>query len=114
MDVTTYKVLHVAGVLLLFLSLGAILSSGSGRKGWVICHGVGLALLLVSGFGMLARLGIHWPWPGWILMKVAAWLLLGAAVAAIRRLPDARGILTVLVVLIGVAAGYAALFKPFI
>jgi hypothetical protein len=46
----------------------------------MITHGVGLLLLVVAGFGMLARLGIYSP-PGWVIGKIVIWLALGAFVA---------------------------------
>lgn len=83
-----YKSLHVLGLSLVVLSLGGILlhvinggtkTSNTFRKGVMITHGVGLLLLLVAGFGMLAKLGIHGV-PGWIGVKLAIWLVLGAFV----------------------------------
>ena len=84
-----YKALHVLGLSLVVLSLGGILlhvinggtkASNSFRKGAMITHGVGLLLLLIAGFGMLAKLGIHGI-PGWIGVKLLIWLALGAFVA---------------------------------
>jgi hypothetical protein len=45
----------------------------------MITHGVGLLLLVVAGFGMLAKLGIYSP-PGWVIGKIVIWLALGAFV----------------------------------
>lgn len=83
-----YKVAHILGLTLVVLSLGGILlyainggtkTNNSFRKGAMITHGVGLLLLLVAGFGMLAKLGIHGI-PGWIGGKLVIWLILGALV----------------------------------
>jgi hypothetical protein len=83
-----YKVLHVLGLSLVVLSLGGIIlhvinggskATNSFRKGAMITHGIGLVLLLVAGFGMLARLGIHGV-PLWVGGKLLIWLVLGAFV----------------------------------
>ena len=62
MPYETYKLLHVVGLLLLFLGMGGqLLRSGSeperAPKSTAILHGVGLLAMLVGGFGMMARLG---------------------------------------------------------
>jgi hypothetical protein len=67
-----YKTLHLLGLACVCVSLGGIMlhainggskATNSFRKGVMITHGVGLLLLLVAGFGMLAKLGIHGvPW----------------------------------------------------
>jgi len=84
-----YKVLHLLGLALVVLSLGGIIhhvinggtkESDTFRKGTMITHGVGLLLLLVAGFGMLAKMGIYTP-PAWAIGKIVIWLALGAFVA---------------------------------
>jgi uncharacterized membrane protein SirB2 len=86
MDYNFYKILHLLGLSMVVLSLGGIIvhvinggskESNSFRKGAMITHGVGLLLLLVAGFGMLAKLGIH-SFPGWVLGKIGIWAVLGA------------------------------------
>lgn len=84
-----YKILHLLGLSLVVLSLGGIIhhvinggtkQSDAFRKGTMITHGVGLLLLVVAGFGMLAKMGIYNP-PGWVIGKIVIWLALGAFVA---------------------------------
>ena len=67
MSYEVYKIIHLLGLSMVLMSLGGIIlhsinggSKGSNtfRKGAMITHGVGLFLLLVAGFGMLAKLGI--------------------------------------------------------
>jgi hypothetical protein len=91
-----YKVLHVLGLSLVVLSLGGIIlhvinggskENNSFRKGAMITHGVGLVLLLVAGFGMLAKLGIQ-GFPVWVSGKMAIWLALGAFVGIAYKKPQ--------------------------
>jgi len=72
MSYTIYKVLHLMGILFLFLSLGTAISlsaADSARAGMrklaSITHGVALLVILVAGFGLLARLGLTSGMPGW-------------------------------------------------
>ena len=118
-----YKVVHIVGIALLLSALGAValhaLNGGLRRddraRGLVAAlHGVGAVLVLVGGFGMLARLGFRHGamFPGWLLVKLAIWLLLGAAIALPYRRPTlARPMLVVVPLLAGVAA-YMAIYKP--
>ena len=112
-----YKVFHVLGVLFLFMGLGGLLrggSSGEGRKMSVMLHGIGLVVILIAGFGALARLGISNPalWPTWLWIKAVLWLLLGAAPVIIKRAPKLAGILWVVLPILGALGAYYALYKP--
>jgi hypothetical protein len=67
----------------------------------------------VAGFGLLARVGISWPWPGWVFVKLIIWLVLGGVTGLIYKLgPTGKGLWYV-VILLGVIAAYMAIFKPF-
>lgn len=87
MDLQTYKIIHLFGLSLVLVSLGGIMvhalnggtkASNAFRKGTVITHGVGLLLVLVAGFGMLHKTAHD---TGWMVGKMALWLVLGAALA---------------------------------
>ena len=121
MPYNVYKIIHLIGVLLTFMALGgAILLSINPQatnkklRKWVgIHHGVGIVLALVGGFGLLARLQIHTPWPGWIYAKIGIWLVVIVLLPlALRKPQAAKGLWFGLIVLGGVAA-YLAGYKPF-
>lgn len=122
MSLLAYKTIHVFAVILTFTILGGLaLHAANGgsrdtnslRKLTGILHGVGLLLILVTGFGALARLGMGGGLPGWVWAKLVLWLILGAAAATFKRGPGlARLVLWLLPVLGGVAA-WLALYKPF-
>jgi hypothetical protein len=118
----TYKVLHILGVLLAFATLGGLTltvangatkSTSSVRRLIAITHGVATFIILVGGFGALARLGVaHGNLPGWILVKLACWLVLAVLVAIPYRAPGlARVVFWFLPVLGGVAI-VMAIYKP--
>ena len=57
------------------------------KKLGAITSGIGLALLLVAGFGLIAKLGYSYT-STWIVVKMIIWLLLGSLVAFINRKPE--------------------------
>ena len=115
MSLLAYKVLHLIGAFLLFAALGYLtLRPGERSKLANASHGIALLLVVVSGFGMLARLGVthDWIFPLWVWLKLAIWLLLGAALVLVRRMPQLATLWWWLFPLLGGAAAYLALYKP--
>ena len=120
-SVAVYKNIHLIGVFMVLMALGGLLvhriNGGTQDHAWrkpvAMTHGVGLLLILLGGFGMLARLGIFWPWPGWVTVKVIIWIVLGALVGIIFRKPTlAKPLWWITIALAGLAA-YFAVYKPF-
>ena len=118
-DYLTYRLIHLSGIALVLLGLGAsIMHARTGgepaaRKFAVAAHGAGLLLILVAGFGLLARMQISWPWPGWVHPKILIWLLLGAMPALIKRKPALATPFFWFTFLLFVAAAWFAGTKPF-
>jgi hypothetical protein len=117
MSLLFYKSLHVLAVVYLFAAVGAACfhAASGGAKGGgkvlSVLHGLSLVVLLVSGFGMIARLGVGFP--GWVWAKVVIWLLMGGAMALPYRSPKMARMLLLLLPLLGGIAGWLALAKPF-
>ncbi|MBT8335855.1 MAG: hypothetical protein KJO11_04570 [Gemmatimonadetes bacterium] len=122
----TYKIIHYVGIFTMISALAAFIamtaSSGTPlvRVPWakrlVIAHGAGLFLILLGGFGMLARLDITHQLgglPGWIWAKLALWTVLGVGITLAKRRPEWSGTLLVLTPILAFLAGTAALTKPF-
>jgi len=78
-----------------------------------ISHGLGLLLILVSGFGMAARLGLVSGLPGWVHAKLGIWVLLGLAVSLAKRKGAIGWPVFVLLVGLGTTAAFIAVNKPF-
>jgi hypothetical protein len=118
MPLETYKVLHIVGLAALALGFGGMLmapaaSDRQAPRFAVLLHGLGLLVLLVAGFGIMARLGFtSWPWPGWVLAKMGIWLLLGAMPMLLRRGIVPRPLGWLLVLGLVALAAWLALFKP--
>ena len=118
-----YNVVHIVGIVLVMSALGgtAVHAVSGGTKQTnqarglqAALHGVGVLLILVGGFGMLARLGFRHGamFPGWLLVKLAVWLVAAALLFIPYRWPAlARPIYLALPVLGGLAA-YMAIYKP--
>ena len=110
-----YKVLHVVGIMLVFLALGgATLHAANGgtreqnasRKVVAALHGTGMLLLIVAGFGMLARIGMGNGIPHFVYPKLLVWLILGAAPAILSRKPGSAALMWFIFPLLGAVAAY--------
>ena len=120
MMIEFYKLLHLLGIMMLFLGLGGLLmanASTSSVKTKIkilgsISHGVGLMLIIVSGFGLTARLSLS-PLPTWIYAKLLVWLMLGGAIVLAKRKASMTFTLALLFCGLGLSAAYLALIKPF-
>lgn len=119
-----YKLVHLSGVILLFVALGGVavrawVAAGQeseaaevpGRALFAACHGISMLLLLVAGFGLLARLGISAKAP-WVIGKLVVWLALGAAPSVLKRKPGLAKPALGLLVVLGAVAASLAVFKP--
>ena len=119
MSYLTYKLLHLVGVLALFVSLGGLValrlapsaaSAGAARFLRMV-HGIALLLVVVAGFGLMARLGLFSSWPAWVWVKLVVWLALGAGVVLLRGSEKTARILLGAFVALGGVAAWAALVK---
>lgn len=121
-----YKVIHLFAIALAFTAIGglnvavingATKASNQARKLISALHGLALFLLLLGGFGMLARLGIAnggvASFPGWLWAKLALWVLLGGIVAVPYRKPELARPLFWATPVIALVAAWLAIYKPF-
>lgn len=118
MSYELFLVLHIFGIILLFLGLGGLALHGiaggtretNPARGLVAAtHGVGTLLIVVAGFGLLhVRHGGGMP--GWVHPKLLAWACLAAAPALVSRKPGAGRVLWIAAPLLGLLAAYFGLF----
>lgn len=82
-DYNAYKLIHIVGIITLFMGFAYGMKSWS--KGAAIAHGIGLLMIIVSGMGMVGK-----NFAPWVFIKIAIWLALGGALVLIKRklLPD--------------------------
>ena len=114
MSYQLYKIIHVVSIVLFFSMFAKAAYAGKSEKSDKISTGIFLVLILIAGFGLMARLGINTPWPTWIYIKFGIWLVVGSVGhISMKRFPQhsvkvfwgSVGLLTV--------ASYLANYKPF-
>jgi membrane associated rhomboid family serine protease len=110
MDYTTYKIIHLIGIAALALGVGGMIAGGGHRKTFAILQGIALVVMLVSGFGLLARL--HLGFPHFAMAKLVVWVIIGMLPMLLRRLrvPPLGGI-CILLALVGIMA-WLGVVKP--
>lgn len=116
-----YKILHLIGLILLFFGFGGLLLAAyskielkkPARIMGFVTHGFGLLFILVSGFGMAARLGLMTGLPTWLKVKVTIWALLGVSISLVKRKGYIGWPIAVLLWGLGTSAAIIAINKPF-
>ncbi len=116
-----YKFLHLTGIFLLISGLIAGLTltwSGHPLAGKIktfsfATHGLGLVLILVSGFGLLARLNLAAQMPVWAYVKLAIWGLFAIAISIVKRKGQIGFPLYIVLLSVFLFAAYTAVYKPF-
>ncbi len=108
-----YKVLHLVGLVTLFTALGALaFVPADRRKPLMMIHGIATVVMLVAGFGLLARLGLIGSLGAWVYGKLAIWLVMGAAPVVLRRKPDMALTLLLVSIALGAVSAFLAIYKP--
>lgn len=124
MPYEVYKILHIIGLVSIWAALGGtevhVLNGGTRATNKVRSlvagtHGVGLVLMLVGGFGMVAKHNLMAEGLplGWIVAKVVLWLVVGALLAVPLRKPALAKPLWFAMPLFAGLGAWLALTKPF-
>jgi len=107
MDPLTYRIIHLVGLAALALGLGGMLAGGGNRKTFAIWNGVALLIMLISGFGLLAKL--HLGFPHFAVVKLILWLVIGMLPVLFRRLNLPLGAaIAITLLLVGILAWLGA------
>lgn len=110
MSYTAYKIIHLIGIAGLALGLGGMLAGAASRRAFAILQGLSLLVMLVSGFGLLARL--HLGFPHFAMVKILLWVVLGVMPVILRRArASVPAGITIYLVLIG-ALAWLGVVKP--
>jgi hypothetical protein len=111
-----YKTLHLAGILMVFLAYGGLIvralyapEDRSIRRMGAITSGIGLLLLLVSGFGLIHKL--EFGFQTWNLLKMLIWVVLGGMIVVINRQPRYAPYLWWITIILGLLATVLAFYK---
>lgn len=119
----SYKLIHILGIALALVALGGMavhaLNGGlkaenAARKLLIAMHGVGVFLILLGGFGLLARIGFaHGSgFPLWLWVKLGLWTAFVVIAAVPYRRPQSGPALLVALPLLAMTAAAMALYKP--
>ncbi len=119
-DLNTYKLIHLIGLMLLFFGFGGVLVTSyagftlpkKARIFAMMSHGIGLLFILLGGFGMLARLGLAKDMPSWVYSKLLIWLVLGGAIALAKRKADLAWTMLISFIILASTAAFIGLTKP--
>ena len=111
---TFYKLLHLFSMIVLTAHLFMSFANPDpkNRKLTLMVTGIALLLMLISGFGMLAIEKIPVA-TGWVIVKLACWLALGALSGVVYRKAHLRGLLSFLTLGLILVAMVMVLFRPF-
>ncbi len=121
MPLAVYKIIHIFALTMIVMAIGGFtmhsLNGGTkdgnaARKFGAAVHGVGLFLMIFSGFGMLARLELD-GMPAWIIAKLVIWIIIAAALMAPYRVPKLGKVFMFTIPALTGLATYIALYKPF-
>ena len=103
MSYTTYKIIHLIGVAMIAIGIGGMLAGGNNRRTFAIFQGIGLLVMLVSGFGILAKLGLRFP--HFAIVKTVLWVVIGMLPMIFRKLKAPLFVsILILLTLVGVMA----------
>ena len=118
MNPSIYHILHFVGILMLFLGYGALLGrsiAGSDdatvKKLGSITSGIGLILMIIAGFGLIAKLQIGFQ--PWVIAKMGIWAVLGGLIALINRKPALAVSLWWGLIALGAIAAVMVYIRPF-
>ena len=117
---THYYLLHFLGIMLVYCAYGILIARGmlgsdsrALRKFGMIASGIGLFLILLGGFGLIAKLSYADYTSPWVIIKVVLFLLLAAMQTFISRKPSLSQVWFWVIFLLGLLATLTALYKPF-
>lgn len=116
-----YKIIHLIGIVLLLTGLTGLLTvkmvgaevQGKTKTLVFLTHGIGSLFILISGFGLLARLGLIQSLPGWVYGKLLIWLFFGGIMTVFKRKGQIGTPLYFLSITVFIIAAYLAVMKPF-
>ena len=105
-----YLIIHLTGISLLALGVGGMMAGGEKRKTFAMLQGLGLLVMLVSGFGLIAKLGGGFP--HFAIVKIVLWLVIGMLPMLFRKLKTPLpAAIIISLILVGTMA-YLGVMKP--
>lgn len=109
-----YKITHIIGFMMVFAALGGAIIAGknsdsSSKKVLGIIHGLGLLLVLVAGFGMLAKIRLNFDTR--FIVKLVIFFILGGLLTLVYRFPKLGNASWAIIIGLGGVAAYLGLIN---
>ena len=112
MSYSFYKFIHIFSIFIILITLGIISAlKDKPHKIFTIANGVAILIAFVAGFGLIARMDLNWPWPGWLWVKLIGWIFIGMGPKFAKCWGPLKTLLiysTVIFIMV-----YMAIVKPF-
>lgn len=114
MKTQIYQLIHVFSVIMIFgLTFFALAAPKPERKRPIlIATGVLALLIFVSGFGLISTVYSN-QFAGWMIVKMAVWLIVAGLGGMAFRKPNLAGPLGMLFAVLALIAVIMVYFKPF-
>jgi hypothetical protein len=106
-----YHIAHLVGIMFLFAGFGGLLTASDNRSRAMMMHGIGLLILLVSGFGLIAKMGTPYT-AHWVIGMMVIWVVLGGLPVLAKRRVLPIGAIIAIALILGGAAAYLGYLKP--
>ena len=106
-----YHILHLVGVIFVFVGIGGLLSPNGNTRTGMKYHGIGLLIILIAGFGLIAKLNLSYTAP-WVIGKMIIWLALGGLPVLAKKRALQPGVIVLIAVALGGVAAYLGYLKP--
>ncbi len=113
-----YNIIHVTGAFAVMLAYGMLIARGLAapdnvalRKFGAIASGIGLFLILLGGFGLMARYQYSYT-NLWVIGKYILFFALGFLIIFLNRKPELGKIWFAVTLLIGALSVYLCVVKP--
>jgi uncharacterized membrane protein SirB2 len=106
--------IHIVSIVLFFSTYAVATVKPGSIKLEKILSGIAVLLILVSGMGLLARIGVPMKeaWPLWVKIKMGVWVIIGSSGHMIlKRWPKAAGQFFWIAIALLIAASYMANYK---
>lgn len=112
MNYPVFKLVHLLGVLCLFSGIGGMFFAQA--RFARILHGVGLLIILIGGVMMVYYLGLDGAHgvPLWVKLKMLILVCFGV-LPLLARSRGLKGFMLPIALLLGLAASFLGIFKPF-
>ena len=117
MDEATLRIIHITGIVMTFIGLTGILAlkmAGgaplSKRMIFHFSHGIGLLVVIGTGFALAGKLGVTGE--PWVAGKGVIWVLAAASMVLANRFSKYAGWIVAFFVALVATAAYLAIYKP--